>query len=324
MTVSIYSTWVTRSDLPGAAQIALAMLAVVTGLVLLERRARRQRRYANDAQHPRPLVPQRLRGARALAALAVTAAPVAVGFLVPAAYLVHASIARLRFAGLPAAVVRETANTVVLSALATVVTIVCGVAVVYAVRVSRSTVAGACARISSIGYAVPGTVLAIGLLPVVGRLDAMTDALAVRLFGVSTGLLVLGSGMALVYAYLVRFLAVAAGGVEAGLSRISLSLDDAAKTLGESARGRLRRIHLPLARPALASAALLVFVDCMKELPATLLLRPIGFETLATHLYGEAVRGTYEDAAVAALLIVIAGLVPVTLLARMARPGEGI
>jgi iron(III) transport system permease protein len=137
------------------------------------------------------------------------------------------------------------------------------------------------------------------------------------LTGTSVGLFMLGSGAALTYAYVVRFLAIAAGGIEAGFGRISPSLDDAARTMGERAAGRLRRIHLPLTRPALVSSALLVFVDCMKELPATLLLRPLGFETLATHLYAEAARGTYEDAAIAALLIVVAGLLPVGLLARI-------
>jgi iron(III) transport system permease protein len=128
----------------------------------------------------------------------------------------------------------------------------------------------------------------------------------------------LTSGVAIVIAYAIRFLTIGIGGAESGFSRVPLSVDDAARTLGESPARRLWRIHLPLTRPALATAALLVFVDCMKELPATLLLRPLGFETLATHLYGEAVRGTYEDAAIAALFIVIAGLAPVILLARTA------
>jgi iron(III) transport system permease protein len=140
-----------------------------------------------------------------------------------------------------------------------------------------------------------------------------------RVLGIPTGLFLLGTGAAVVYAYVVRFLALAVGGVEAGLSRIPTSLDDAARTLGHGAMSRLRSIHLPVARPALATAALLVFVDSMKELPATLLLRPLGFETLATHLYGEAVRGTYEDGAIAALLIVLAGLIPVRILARVGR-----
>jgi iron(III) transport system permease protein len=321
LTVSIYSTWVTRSDLPGAAQIALAMLAIVLGLVVLEARARRERRYANDAQHPRPLEPHPLSGWKGVVALVACLIPVAVGFAVPAAYLVDASIRRMRFAGLSSALVFETINTISISLVATVLTIVAGVVIASTTRIDRGAVARACSRLASLGYAVPGTVLAIGLLPIVGGVELVADAATRRLFGFSSGLLLLGTGAAIVYAYVVRFLAIASGGLEAGFARIPPQLDDAARTLGETMGGRLRRVHLPLLRPALATAALLVFVDCMKELPATLLLRPLGFETLATHLYGEAVRGTYEDAAVAALIIVMAGLVPVRVLARVSRPG---
>ncbi len=317
MTVSIYTTWVTRSDLAGAAQISLAMLAVVVGLVLIERRARRRRDYANDAQHPRPLASHRLQGGSAVLAALACAVPVALGFLSPGAYLVHAALTRIGLFGVAPAIWVETRNTIIVSTIATVLTLGCGLVVVVASRLSRGRAVRVFARVASLGYALPGTVLAIGVLPVVVGLDNIIDAASTRLVGVSTGLLMLGSGAALVYAYLVRFLAVAAGGVETGFGRISLSLDAAARTLGESTSGMIRRVHIPLTRPALATGALLVFVDCMKELPATLLLRPIGFETLATHLYGEAVRGTYEDAAIAALLIVLAGLVPVLLLARV-------
>jgi iron(III) transport system permease protein len=319
LTVSIYTTWVTRSDLPGAAQIALAMLAAVVALVAFERWARRQRRYANDAQQPRPMSPFRLQGARAGLAFAVGLIPVAIGFLIPAAYLADAAVDRVRFAGVSRLFVSETINTLTVSAIATMVTLAGGIVIVYSARVSRGVWPAFCARVVATGYAVPGTVLAIGVLPVITSLDGILDRLASSIFDVSTGLVLLTSGTALVYAYVARFLAVAAGGVEAGFSRVSLSLDDVARTLGEGAGRRLRRIHLPMTRPALAAAALLVFVDCMKELPATLLLRPIGFETLATHLYGEAVRGTYEDGALAALLIVAAGLLPVLLLARLGR-----
>ena len=173
--------------------------------------------------------------------------------------------------------------------------------------------------VASLGYATPGTVVALGLLPVVTGIDALISRASVVVTGASTGLLILGSGAALVYAYIVRFLAIPAGGTEAALGRISGSLDEAAATLGHGATKRLWLIHLPIIRPAVITAALLVFVDCMKELPATLLLRPLGFETLATHLYGEAVRGTYEDGAIAALLIVCVGLGPVWWLARLGR-----
>ena len=315
MTVAIYTTWITRTDLPGAAQIALAMLVIVVGLILLERWARHQRRYANDAQHPRPLAPHRLRGWPGMAAAAACALPVVLGFVVPAAYLVDASIARVRFAGLSPRLFAETLNTVTVSAVATVVTLAAGLAVVYAMRLGRGWGPAALTRAASLGYAVPGTVLAIGLLPVVTGADSAFAWAR----GAPMQLFVLGSGAALVYAYVARFLAIATGSLEAGFSRIAPALDDAARTLGESDARRLWRLHLPLLRPAAATAALLVFVDCMKELPATLLLRPVGFETLATHLYGEAVRGTYEDAAIAALLIVVVGLLPVLVLARVIR-----
>jgi iron(III) transport system permease protein len=317
LTVSVYTTWVTRSDLPGAAQIALAMLLVVVALIALERWARGSRGYANDAQHAQPLVRRRLRGVHGLAAAAACALPVAVGFLVPGAYLVVETIERLRFAGLSSAIPREVLNTVAVAAIATALTVVVALPVVYAVRLRRNPAAGALLRTASLGYAVPGTVIAIGLLPIVTGVEAAVDSVATSVIGVSTGLLLLGTGAAIVYAYAARFMAVATGAVEAGFGRISPSLDGAARTLGASARGVLWRVHLPLLKPAIAAGALLVFVDCMKELPATLLLRPLGFETLATHLYGEAVRGTYEDAAVAALLIVAVGLVPVIVLVRM-------
>lgn len=324
LTVSVYTTWITRSDLPGAAQIALAMLVLVIAVVLAERWARRHRQYSNDAQGPRPLVPHRLTGGRAALALLAASTPVIVGFIVPTAYLVTETIERIQFAGVSSILVDETRNTVVISLIATTITVVCAVVVTYAARIARRELPRVLTRVATIGYAVPGSVLAIGILPVATRADRLIDAVWTPVTGTTVGLLTLGSGAALTYAYVVRFLAIAAGGIEAGFGRISPSLDDAARTMGERPAGRLLRIHLPLTRPALVSAALLVFVDCMKELPATLLLRPLRFETLATHLYAEAARGTYEDAAIAALLIVIAGLLPVVLLARIEHSPQSV
>ena len=213
-----------------------------------------------------------------------------------------------------------------LSIVGTVVTLLAGIAVAYTVRVAAGAAPAVLARIASLGYAVPGTVLAIGLLPLVTGIEGLWTA---RPSGSSTDQPVSSCSAAagpLSSPTPCRFLALASGSVESGLSRVPVALDDAARTMGEGTRGRLRRIHLPLTRPALATAALLIFVDGMKELPATLLLRPLGVETLATLLYGEAVRGTYEEAAVAALLIVVPGLVPVIVLARVsrARPGEDV
>lgn len=315
LTVSVYTTWITRSDLAGAAQIALAMLAIVVGMILLERYGRRRQRYAHG-RRMRPLSPRRLTGAAAWGAATLGWLPVLLGFGAPAAYLAVETGKRLHLVGgVSAQLLTGLVNTLTVASAATAATLACGLVVAWAARVQRDG-AGVhpgrvCARIASIGYAVPGTVLAIGLLIPLTAADRLLGAV----FG-HDGLILMGSASALVIAYTVRFLAISAGSLEAGLARIPPSLEHAARSLGETAGGTLRRVHLPLLRPALTTSALLVFVDAMKELPATLLLRPLNFDTLATWLYAEAARGTYEDGAVAALAIVLAGLVPVILLAR--------
>ena len=319
MTVSIYSTWVNRSNLPGAAQIALIMLALVVALILIERFARRRQSYAGSAQRARRLSPEKLRGPAALAAFTFCALPVFIGFVAPALYLAVEAMARLRFAGISPNLVQQMLNTVLIAALSTGVSLALGLMLALSARMMHNGLSAAVLRIASLGYALPGTVLAIGLLGPIALMDDGISALCEFLSGRATGLVMTTSGAALIYAYVARFLTISSGNAESGLSRLSLSLDHAARTLGETAGGVARRIHVPLISPALASAALLVFVDCMKELPATLLLRPLNFETLATHLYGEAARGTYEDGSLAALAIVIFGLLPMILLARTAR-----
>lgn len=319
LTVSVYTTWVTRSDLPGAAQIALAMLTLVVALVSVERWARRRQRYSSSAQKARSFTLHRLGPISGLAALALGLIPVLIGFVAPASYLAVEAWKRFRFAGLSPRLLSETLNTVTLSAFATLAILLFGLVIAYAARSLPARVTAAMQRISTVGYAMPGTVLAIGILVPVAALDRMIDQAALAWLGAPIGLLLIGSGAALAYAYIARFLAIAVGSVEAGFSRIPRSFDHAARSLGQNVSGTFRHIHLPLSKPSLAAAGLLVFVDCMKELPATLLLRPLNFETLATHLYGEAARGTYEEASIAALAIVLVGTLPVIVLARIGR-----
>ena len=318
LTVSIYSTWVTRSDLAGAAQIALAMLALVIGLVLLERWARRHQRYANDAQHPRPIVRARLSPPGSVAAILIASVPVVIGFVIPFAYLADAAIERVQLNGLPSSIFTSLRSTVIFAAVATLTASVTGLAFAYATRRFSHRNATGVVTLASIGYATPGTVVAIALLPTITGLDRMIDGAAQTLTGRGTGLLLLSIGIGVLYAYVVRFLAIAVGGTESALAKLPRTLDDAAATLGAPPRERLWYIHLPLIHRAIAASAVLIFVDCMKELPATLLLRPLGVETLATLLYGEAARGTYENGAIAALLIVSVGLLPVWLLSHLA------
>lgn len=318
LTVAVYTTWVTRSDLPGASQIALAMLAIVVVLVVVERYGRRRQRYS-ATQRPRPMRPLRLAGPRAWAALALALAPVLVGFAVPAAYLAWETVERLGNGGISPQLLESARNTLLVALAATLVTVAAGLAVAWALRLAQgrrhARMAALNLRVASLGYAVPGTVLAIGMLVPLAWFDDGANAV-IQAFGGAPRMVLMGSVTALVVAYTLRFLAISAGGIEAGLTRIPRSLDQAAASLGKSPGAALRRVHLPLLAPAMAAAALLVFVDTMKELPATLLLRPLNFETLATWLYAEASRGTYEEGAVAALMIVLVGLLPVVLLAR--------
>ena len=325
LTVAIYTTWVTRSDLAGAAQIALSMLVIVIALVSVERFARRRRRYETTLR-PRPMQPQRLHGGRALLALALGSLPVLAGFVAPALFLLYEAIARLRSAGASPQLLDALGNTAQVAVLVTVACVLLAIVVSWALRLARNqrrgTLAGLANRSASLGYAIPGTVIAIGLLVPLGGFDRWASAVLVALGG-QPQLVLMGTLWVLVLACTLRFLAVAIGSIGAGLSRIPPSLDAAAAALGHGPLATLRRVHLPLLRPSLAAAALLVFVDTMKELPATLVLRPMNFETLATWLYAEAARGTYEEGALAALLIVLAGLAPVIVLARAgAHHGE--
>lgn len=318
LTVQVYATWVNRSDLPGAAQIALVMLAGVVGLVALERLARGKRGYAGSGHRDRPTARRPLSGWRAAAALALGSTPVLLGFGLPAGYLAWAAWQRLRAGGWPEALAAQTLNTVLYAGAATAVTVAVGLLVAAAPQLLGRRSGQALIRVAGLGYAMPGTVLAVGLLAPLALLDkGLAD-----LFGTELGwapAIGLGTGAALVIAYTLRFLTISVGATEAGFARIPSTLPDAARMLGRGRFATLLAVQLPLAWPAVLSGALLAFVDIAKELPVTLLLRPLNVETLSTHLYGETARGTYEDGAAAALLIVMTGLIPVALLLRLDR-----
>lgn len=315
LTFSVYDTWVNRSSLAGAAQLACTMLLIVFALLWLERHARRRQRFHETSARYMALPSYRLSGWRAALAGAACAMPIALGFVLPAWQLaVHVSRRMEEFAD--PALLTATFNSLILSLAAAVLTAVVGLTLSYANRVSRRPVIRVIGRIASIGYAVPGTVLAVGILISVATIDNAIDGVMRSLFGIATGLLIIGSGGALVYAYVVRFLAVSIGQIEGGLAKFTPNLDMAARTLGRSSLRTLFEVHLPLIRPVLLSAILLAFVDCMKELPATILLRPFNFETLATTVYNAASREVFADGAIPALLIVAVGFVPVILLSR--------
>lgn len=316
LTISIYTTWLNRNSLAGAAQIACVMLIMIVLLVAIEARLRGQRRFAIPVRQPRGLSRRPLTGRKALGASLACALPVLFGAALPTGFLFSEVLARGLLFKVDGTLLRNLGNALLLSGIAAALVVALGLGIVAARRHGRETWLPALTRLASLGYALPGTVLALGLLvPLAGFDNALVSALRAW-FGVNPGLVLIGSGAALVIAYVVRFLAIAISGIESGLSRVSPRLDDAARALGATANEVVRQVHWPLARPAIAAAALLVFVDCLKELPATLLLRPLNLETLATTVYGHASRGVFEDGALAALLIVLAGLYPAIILAR--------
>ncbi len=315
MTFAIYDTWLNRGNLAGAAQLALILTLFVFMLIAAERAARgRQGYHATGRRHQRP-APFQLGGWRAFAAAIACLLPVLLGFVFPAMLLADYASRRLeQFTS--AAVLSAGLNSVTIATLTACLAVLMAFVLVYAARLSRSRAVGALGRLASIGYAIPGTVLAIGILIPLAAVDNFVDGVMRHLFGVSTGLLLAGSGIAIVYACMVRFLAVSHGSLEAAMSKISEHLDMAARTLGRRPGRMLFEVHLPLLQGALGAAWLLVFVDTMKELSATVLLRPFDFETLATYVYAQASRGVFEEAAAPALVIVAIGVIPLMLLLR--------
>jgi iron(III) transport system permease protein len=321
LTVSVYATWLQRSNLAGAAQIALVALLVVVALIAAERAARGKSQFHHTTGRYRSIPFSDLEGWRGWLAAIACAVPVLVGFVAPFGVLLVQGSAHLSDA-LGAGFWRALGNSVGVATLAAVATVALGLGLAYARRLAPNALTRSVVRATSLGYAVPGTVLALGLLIPLAALDNHVDAALRSMFGISSGLILSGSLFVIVLAYTSRFLAVSLGALEAGFERLSPNLDAVARTLGETALSALWRVHMPLLVPALGSAGLLVFVDAMKELPATLLLRPFNFETLATHVYSYAALEQFENATLGALSIVAIGLVPVLLLHQAVAGGR--
>lgn len=321
LSASVYATWLQRGNLAGAAQLSTVMLFLIVALLMGERLARGDGGVQNTTGRYRPIPFELLSGWRAAAAFLLVILPFVAGFLVPFALLVKTALAHLSD-GATADYFKATRNSLMLAALASATAVLLALFFGYALRIGRSAATAFAARSASLGYALPGTVLAVGILGPLAATDNAIDGFMRDTFGMSTGLMLSGSIFAVTLALVIRFLAVALGTIEAGLERISVNLDAAARTLGAGSWTTLLRIHLPMIVPAAGAAALLVFVDAMKELPATLLLRPFNFETLATHVYGLTAAEQFEAATVGAVTIVLVGLLPVLFLHHTIAKGR--
>jgi iron(III) transport system permease protein len=313
-TTGIYRAWLSLGDRVAAAQLAAALLGFVALVLIAERMSRRGARF-HDSPVRRSVTPNRLRGLPAAGAMLACMVPVVAGFLLPAGILLELSISSGDW-HVGGRYFRLVGNSVLLAAITAACSVALALLIAYAAR-RGGTLTGVIAhRLASMGYAVPGAVIAVGILIPVTRLDHALSGWLQSWFGISTGLLLTGGIAALVYAYLVRFIAVALQSVEAGLSKITPSMDDAARGLGAGPRGILMRIHVPLLTPSLVVAALMVFVDVMKELPATFMMRPFNFDTLAVHAYNLAADERLSELAAPALTIVAVGMVPLIVLSR--------
>jgi len=314
-TTGIFRTWFGLGSAPAAAQLSALLLGFVLVLILIERLSRRRARYHHTSQRQQAIRGHRLTGMRAAAAFAFCLLPVLLGFLVPAGQLAWWALTIAQTA-YDAAFVRLVLNTLTLAGVTALLALLLALLLGYGRRLHPSLSVRAAVRTAGMGYAVPGTVIAIGVLIPFAWLDRGIDAWMQTALGISPGLLLSGTLTALVFAYLVRFLAVALQTVEAGLGRIRPSMDEAGRSLGYRPGEILRRVHIPMLRGSLFTAVLLVFVDVLKELPATLVLRPFNFNTLAVRAYELASDERLADCAPAALTIVLAGLLPVILLSR--------
>ncbi|MFM7505537.1 MAG: ABC transporter permease [Rubrivivax sp.] len=317
----ICKAWLVMNDGVAAAQLASILLLVVAALLLAERAAQQRMRFAGSktAAQGSEARPHPLHGAAALAAVALCALPVLLGFVLPVLWLGHgvwSEWAHGEF-GLPwGRFWRWSLTSFQLAALAALAATGLSLVLAFVLRGGTRGLSGrllvAAARVLSLGYAVPGAVIAVGILLPVGWLQQ-------RWPGAGAAAIVTGTVLGLVYAYLVRFTAVALQSVEAGYARVPLSVDDTARMLGSSAGRTFRALHLPLLRRSAGAAALLVFVDVMKELPATLVLRPFGSDTLAVVAYNLARDERLAEAALPSLAIVAVGLLPVIVLSRTLR-----
>ncbi|MGD1699161.1 ABC transporter permease [Dapis sp. BLCC M229] len=318
-TTGIYRTWFGMGERVAAAQLAAVLLLFILWLILLELWSRRQAKYYQTTSQQQHLQQFHLTRMRKLGAFIACLLPVFLGFLLPAGLLLQMTIAESG-ASFRGRFWDYASHSLTLAAITAVLAVAIALIMAYGVRINRNLGMRVSTRIAAMGYAVPGSVIAVGILIPIGTVDNAIDSFMRSMFGISTGLLFSGTITALVFAYLVRFMAVAFGAVESSLVKIQPSLDDASRSLGYSPTKTLIKVHVPMMWGGLLTGAMLTFVDVMKELPATMVIRPFNFDTLAVRVYNLAADERLTEAAGPALAIVLVGIIPVILLSlRIAK-----
>ncbi len=309
----IYQSWFSFADRAAAAQLALCLLAFALILASLEHAQRKSKRHHGAGRRFEEMEPARLTGLQAFGAMLFCGLPVALGFLLPAILLITMGWGSSQIL-LSSRYIGFFQNSLTLAVIAALLTVLAAVSLGFNARLKRSNASKAAVRVAGLGYAVPGGVIAVGLIVPFAAFDNAVDAVMEAHFGIDTGLLITGSIWLLIMAYIVRFMAAALSAYDAGLATINPNMDAVARTLGRSPPAMLRGVHLPILKPSLLTALLIVFVDVMKELPATLIMRPFNFDTLAVQAHRLASDERLAEAAVPSLVIGAVGLLPVALL----------
>ncbi|MEC7762819.1 MAG: iron ABC transporter permease [Pseudomonadota bacterium] len=318
LTTGIFTTWLEMGNAGGAAQIAMVILGLVLVLVAFEKISRSKSRFYRLERQQRPVAPVRITGWRGWVATAACVLPFAVGFILPVGVLMWHALHNAE-EWLSPGLFKALGHTVVVGGSASVVTVALALFLVYGVRLTGARLPRMVLPVSTMGYAAPGAVLAVGILIPLAAIDNRVADTIYGLTGFDPGLVLTGTAVAMVYAYCVRFFAIAQNAADAAMERVSPSLPMAARSLGRTAGGTLRAVYVPLIRGSVGTALLLVFVDCVKELPATLLLRPFNYNTLATRVYEKASLELIGQAAPAAILVILVGMVAVGFMARANR-----
>lgn len=318
LTTGIFSTWLNGNNAGGAAQIAGVVLMLIFVLLGLERISRRNARFHRVGRSARPVEPAVMSRGAGWVAFALCISPVLIGFVLPVAVMGWHALRRPEV-WLAPGLTKALGNTLITGGVAASLTVAAAIFLVYGLRMANRSAARLVLPVTTLGYAAPGAVLAVGILIPLAAMDHKLADAVLAVTGWDPGLMLTGTAAALVLAYSVRFFGVAQGAVDAAFGRISPSLPMAARSLGRSPGGALRAVHLPLMRGSVATALLVVFVDCVKELPATLLLRPFNYNTLATRVFELASLERLEEAAPAALMVMAVGLLAVALMARANR-----
>lgn len=314
-TTGIYQAWFAMGERVVAAQLSATLLGFVILVLLLERTSRGRKRFHDTSQRVRPPARLPLTGFRAAGATTLCLVVVVLGFLLPAGLLLDMAIVE-GDAQFGPHFIQLAANSVTLAAITAALLVVLAVLIAYNARLNRGWVSVGLSRLVGLGYAIPGLVIAVGTLIPLAWFDNVVATWVKTTFGFSPGLLLTGGITALVFAYVVRFFSIGLQTVDAALLKVRHSMDDAARSLGCGAAETLTRIHVPILSRGLFTAALLVFVEVMKELPATLVMRPFNFDTLATQVYNLAHDERLSEAATAALVIVATGLVPLIIVSH--------